>query len=139
MPQNGSKAHIANGQHKFDRNRYIETVINTKDENVRQDRAQENKRGEDGPFGKQQQTQAIVGAPQRDPKPIELMIHRHLVEKGIERQEYDPDEPKLQTGRIRRAEEPSRLQGNLSLVSHQPAMNIHDSHFPPRIARIILA
>ena len=116
MPQNGSKTHIANGRHEFDRNRHVETVTNASDEYVRQDGGEENERGEHGPFGEQQQTKAVVGTPQRDRKPIELMPRRQLVASEIERQECDPGQPKLWIGQTRSAEEPGRPQCKLSLV-----------------------
>jgi TRAP-type uncharacterized transport system substrate-binding protein len=127
MPQKGSKTRIANGQHEFGHDRHVETVMNASNEYVRQDRGQETERGEHCPFGEQQQTQAVVGTPQRDPKPIELIPLHQLVESEIERQESDPGQPKLQTGQTRPAEEPGRPQRKLSLVQHRLAMNIHES------------
>jgi hypothetical protein len=106
MPQSSSKTDIAKGQHEFSRDRDVETVVNASDECIGQNRAQENERGKHGPFGEQRQTQAVVRAPQRNPKPIEFMPLCQLVESEIERQECDFGQPKLRTGRIRPAEEP---------------------------------
>ena len=139
MPQNGSKTRIANCRHEFDRDRHVKAVTNASDEYVRQDRGQENERGEHGPFGEQQQTQAVVGTPQRDRKPIELMPLRHFVASEIDRQETDPGLPELWTGQTRSAGEPGRSQRKFSLVQRRLAMNIHDSHFLLPVAQVILA
>ena len=75
LPQDDGKSHVAKGQGRFSEDDQVKTVMNPIDRYVRQHLGQQNKRGEFHSFDQQQHAQPVVGAPQRDSKPVELIPH----------------------------------------------------------------